>query len=357
MIADELHQKLLNEKESFPDILGQYKVKHNLKSALLMGRHVVILGPPGIGKTTLAKNIAKLLPTITVNDCGYHCSPENPMCPMCLQSEAQKHKIKTKQLPGEERFIRIQGSPDLSAEDLLGDIDPVKAIKYGALSLEAFTPGKIFKANNGILFFDELNRAPEKLQNALLQALEEGKITIGSYDVDFAVNFIFIATMNPKDATTERLADVLLDRFDMLYMGYPETVQIEMQIVKSKGKKIDIGFPENLIHYIITFIHELRDNKNLEQVPSVRASIGLYERSQSNALLKKHQQVTLDDIKEVIESVIPHRIKLKPSVKLLSDPSKFVKQELEKFSEKYKNLKETSRNNELDDLDSEEDST
>ena len=76
----------------------------------------------------------------------------------------------------------------------MGDIDPIKAMKFGPLSMEAFTPGKVFKANRGVLFFDELNRCPEKLQNALLQVLQEKKATIGSYDVDIDADFIFIAT-------------------------------------------------------------------------------------------------------------------------------------------------------------------
>src|SRR3989338_768332 len=252
MLAAELKQKLLVKDDLFTDILGQNKVKHNLKSALLMSRHFIIIGPPGIGKTTLAKNIAKLLPAITVNDCGYHCTQDNPICPSCMQAKVQKHKIKTKEISGDERFIRVQGSPDLTAEDLLGDIDPVKAIKYGGLSIEAFTPGKIFKANNGILFFDELNRAPEKLQNALLQVLEEGKITIGSYDMDFTVRFILIATMNPTDVNTEKLSDVLLDRFDVVHMNYPETTEVEMAIVRSKGKRA-VEISDELLRFSVSF--------------------------------------------------------------------------------------------------------
>ena len=224
MLSEQLKEIFLKSKDQFTDIIGQEQAKQGIKSALLVNRHIIIVGAPGIGKTTLAKNIAKLLPDLEVIDgCSYHCLPSNPVCPSCRQE--RKHK--TVKLQGAKRFIRIQGSPDLTVEDLLGDIDPIKALKFGPLSLEAFTPGKIFKANNGILFFDELNRCPEKLQNSLLQVLEERKATIGSYDVDFDINFIFIGTMNPEDTSTEKLSDVLLDRFDIIYMDYPESNDIE----------------------------------------------------------------------------------------------------------------------------------
>src|SRR3989338_7456673 len=289
-MAAELKNLLIKTKDPFQDIKGQENTKLGVKSALLSSRNILIIGPPGVGKTTLAKNVAKMLP--------------------------QKGKNNAK-------FVRIQGSPDLTVEDLLGDIDPIKAMKYGPLSLEAFTKGKIFKADNGILFFDELNRCPEKLQNALLQVLSEKKATIGSYDVDFDLNFIFIGTMNPEDSSTEKLSDVLLDRFDLIYMSYPESTEIEKKIIKTKGVKLDVEFPERLMTVVVDFIHDLRSDEKLEKKPSVRASLGLYERAQANALLKGKKSVSFTEVEEAVVSVLSHRISLKPSVKYLQDTRQY----------------------------------
>ncbi len=284
-----LKEILLKEKDPFKDILGQHKVKTELKSSLIAGRNVIIVGQPGIGKTTLVKNIAKLDSDI-------------------------------------KNFVRIQGSPDLTVEDILGDIDPVKALEHGPLSIEAFQKGKIFKADKGILFFDELNRCPEKLQNALLQVLEEKKATIGSYDVDFDLDFIFIGTMNPEDSSTEKLSDVLLDRFDVIYMEYPKSPKIEEQIVKLKGQKI-CEVPFDMLHVMIHLVRMLRESGDLEKHPSVRATLGLYDRSQANAILDGRNKVKIEDIKDVMVSVLSHRIRLKPSLKYTESAAEYIKRQ------------------------------
>jgi magnesium chelatase subunit I len=326
-------QKVFLQTDPFTDILGQERTKQQMKSALLMDRHLIILGPPGIGKTTLAKNVAKLLPTLTLNECQYHCDPKQPLCPEC-----QTKKIKTKKVTGEERFVRVQGSPDLTVEDLLGDIDPVKALQFGPTSIQAFTPGKIFKANQGILFFDEVNRCPEKLQNSLLQVLEEGKATLGAYTVELPANFIFIGTMNPEEtAATEKLSDVFMDRFDIVHMGYPESLDIEKRIVLEKGQKI-LAFDDDLLSLAILFVRTIREHKNILKKPSVRASIGIYERAQANAFLAKRKTVTIEDITEAIVSVLAHRIELKPSVKYLQTNEEFIKEQFDAFSSQHPEL-------------------
>ncbi len=293
--------------QEFEGIIGQEDVKQQLKSAILMRRNVIIVGAPGIGKTTLVRNLVSALPTKKIETEGQEKDEKPP-------------------------FIRVQGSPDLTAEDLLGDIDPVKAMTHGPLSIEAFTPGKIFKAHGGILFFDEVNRCSEKLQNALLQALEEKKVTIGSYDVDLTANFIFIGTMNPEESSTEPLSDVFLDRFDLIYMEPPENKAQELEIVQKNGKKL-VDYPTKLLNQTITFIRTLRASKDLEKKPSVRASLGIYERAQANAYLKQRQEVTLQDIQKAMVSVLSHRIRLKPSLKYLKSTSDYVNETFTEFCE------------------------
>ena len=274
------------------------------------------------------------IPGVDCPTCDGTGDPGDPVCPGCRAKVEGGETLETRGIQGNQRFVRIQGSPDLTAEDLLGDIDPSMAFQFGCHDWRAFTPGKLLKGNRGIVFFDELNRIPEKLQNALLQVLEEHTATIGPYDVDYAANFLMLATMNPLEhAGVEELSDVLLDRFDVVTMGYPETALLEKQILLKYGRKLDgIDFPDDALDKLLVAVRSTREDpwgKEMDQGASVRAALALYEKAQAQAWLQGDSSVTLDHLRSVAVSTMAGRIKTSPESKYYDDPVGLVKELLQ----------------------------
>jgi len=172
---------------------------------------------------------------------------------------------------------------------------------------------------------------PEKLQNALLQVLEEGIATIGPYDVDYPANFVMIATMNPREhAGVEELSDVLLDRFDVVKMTYPETPEREKDILKKYGLKFEgIEIEDKTVDMIVQLVRATREepwSKELEQGASVRAGLSMYEKIQALAMLNGKQKADIEDIKRVATSALGSRIKPSPESKYYDDHFGFVEE-------------------------------
>jgi MoxR-like ATPase len=138
--------------------------------------------------------------------------------------------------------------------------------------------------------------------------------------------------MNPEDKSTEQLSDVFMDRFDVIQMRYPASLDEETRIVTTYGTTL-CTYPPELLAHTARFVRALREHKQIERKPSVRATIGLFERAQANALLRGRKAVVLQDIMDAVPSVLSHRMSLKPSVKFLMTPESFVAEEFSKFSE------------------------
>ena len=272
-------------------IIGHEDLINTMLISLISNGHLLIEGVPGIAKTTAIKTLAKTI---------------------------------------DLEFKRVQFTPDLLPSDITGiEIYNPKTHEF------QIKKGPIF---TNFLLADEINRAPAKVQSALLEAMAERQVTIAEENFPLPNPFMVLATQNPiEQEGTYPLPEAQLDRFLLkVNIGY-NTLEEEIKIIKLKDKNITINkvaslddilnlqkevekihIDDELIKYIATIIDATRNPKKyniklaeyIELGSSPRGSIALFKTSKANALLKNKDYVAPSDIIEMIPFVLNHRIKL-----------------------------------------------
>jgi Mg-chelatase subunit ChlI len=258
--------------------LGPTETKLEILAVLAAGRNLLLEGPVGSGKTLLGESIAAALPAIRLAGCHFNCLPGEAGCPQCRAGLVAAGEL---ELSGTERFVRVQGSPDLFPEDLVGDVDPTAALAHGALDPRAFRPGRLVRAHRKLCFVDEINRLSERLQNLFLELLAERALTIGGYEARFPVDTVVVATMNPDEYVgVGRLSEALRDRFERVRLDYP-TAPDEVSILLTRtdldSTQLADGDTRLLAEAVVGFANRLRAEPEVEAGPSVRATLASFE--------------------------------------------------------------------------------
>lgn len=270
-------------------IKGKNNVIHMSCVCLFAGGHLLIEDVPGVGKTTLAKSLAI-------------------------------------SMGGSQN--RIQFTPDLLPSDVTGT-----TIFDQTTNEFVFKPGPIF-AN--VVLADEINRASPKTQSALLEAMEERRVTFDGQTHILPHPHMVIATQNPIELSgTYTLPEAQLDRFMMsISIGYPDDIDEvaimldtdnkpdimavmsaeDYQEVTAIAKKIYVA--DSLAGYIVSLAQETRENVDIALGISPRGSIALYHASQVLALSMGRHYVTPDDIKALVTKVWEHRVVMTSQARL-----------------------------------------
>jgi MoxR-like ATPase len=267
-------------------VVGQDVMIERLMVGLLTGGHILLEGVPGLAKTLAVRTLAEII----------HAT-----------------------------FARIQFTPDLLPADVLGTmVYDVKTQEFGVKK------GPIF-AN--IILADEINRAPAKVQSALLEAMQERQVTIGGHSYELEEPFLVLATQNPIESEgTYPLPEAQLDRFLLkVHVGYPSrNEEKEILLRMSAGVPIaveprlspadilaarkavrDVQLDQRLVDYIVDLVRTTREPNPLVAFgASPRASIALAQASRAMAFLRGRAFVVPEDVQAVAADVMRHRIVL-----------------------------------------------
>jgi magnesium chelatase subunit I len=248
--------------------------------ALLAGHDVVLLGERGQGKTRLLRTLPGLLdewtPVIAGSELGEH--PYDPITPGSRRRAAElgdglpvawRHR--------DERYAEKLATPDTSVADLIGDVDPMKVAEGRSLGdPETIHFGLIPRSHRGIVAINELPDLAERIQVAMLNAMEERDIQIRGYVLRLPLDVLVVASANPEDYTNRgRIITPLKDRFGAeIRTHYPEELEDEMAVTRQEATLV-ADVPEHLLEILARFTRNLRESQSVDQRSGVSARFSI----------------------------------------------------------------------------------
>ena len=259
------------EQEIAKGIIGQKDVIRQVMLALLAGGNVLLEGMPGLGKTMLVRTISQV-------------------CDLSFQ--------------------RIQFTPDLMPSDVTGTNIIVKEEQKSAFRFEK---GPIF-AN--LVLADEINRATPKTQSALLEAMQEHTVTIGTTSHQLPEPFLVLATQNPiENEGTYPLPEAQLDRFLFkVLVNHPPKIAKVMDresLLAARACVAQIPIADAVMDYILDLVMATHaDNPYIREGASPRAAQALIRTARARAFMENRLNVSFEDVKCVALPVLRHRILL-----------------------------------------------
>ncbi len=321
----------------FGDLELQDSEKQDLLSSICSGHHLMILGPPGSGKTSVANNLWTVLGDIeVVEGCPMNCAPEDASCPWCMERKARGETLRSTTLPAARRMTRVQGSGGLMVEDLIGDLNPEVALKKGIYSPESFMPGKLLRANRGILLIDFIDRVPERVLNVIMYAVQGGSISIGVLEHKIELDTLVVATGG--EDTLKGLSLDFLDNFDVVRLGYVENPEKQLKIVRSRMGKEAGTLSDGVLEQAVRIVNETRHHMEVERGVGTR---GMIRNAEYLARLPELGYDGEDAMLAVAANVsLPHRLKLSSEVDLPGKREEIIDEIVSKVTGEVKAHKE-----------------